>query len=96
MAIVMPRDLDTSTMVPETPCPYCGSPNSKASGDHKPKPNDFALCAYCAEVLVYDDELRTRMPTGTELEAFYATPELAKFQAAAKGVAAKIQAERKR
>ena len=45
----------------EDACPICFHKLDAAacvSGRAKPKPGDVAVCAYCAELLMFDDNLR--------------------------------------
>lgn len=62
--------MSESFEVPKTECPYCGKVNDLASsfkGKEKPEPGDISICIKCAGILVFDEELRIRRPTDSEL-----------------------------
>lgn len=53
--------------VPPSPCPYCGTTEIDAAGDPPgadepaaPRPGDWAVCFYCAEVSAFDADPRLR------------------------------------
>lgn len=50
----------TTTEVPSSPCGHCGRSNELSSGEkgHVPAPGHLAICAGCAGVNRYDEELR--------------------------------------
>lgn len=54
------------------PCPYCGHQLDAwtgITGDATPEAGDASICAYCAGLLVFADDLTPREPTETELAA---------------------------
>ena len=71
---------------PASRCPVCfGSTETETPVAHhaEPKPNDVAVCLYCAAVLVYDGEpLRLRLPRGPERAELYGDPQVAKIRQA--------------
>lgn len=59
-----------TTRTPETICPTCGNVNDAATcveGEHSPSPGDVSVCLYCAAILIFTDELETRLPTEREM-----------------------------
>lgn len=66
-------------IVPREFCPYCLSELNRAVatfGTNAPKPGDFTICVYCAEVLEFDEKLKPVRPTNLEKD-FADDPELA-------------------
>jgi hypothetical protein len=69
----------TTTGLPETTCPECGSKFDAATGASigsigggipdrpVPKPGDPSICRYCASLLIFDSLMHPRRPT-PELE----------------------------
>ena len=62
--------------IPPQMCPKCGYVVSAASAtdgsDDKPEPGNGVFCLNCGELAIFDDFMRLRPPTPTEL----ADPEL--------------------
>lgn len=63
---------DDAHDVPACPCPGCGVPNDAASSAHgsyvgRPSPGDASVCLNCAAILVFREDLTTRLMTGAEL-----------------------------
>lgn len=56
----------------DTNCPQCNkllTASTAADGsDRLPEPGDFTMCVYCGTILIFDDELRQRLPTSDELD----------------------------
>ena len=53
-------------------CPSCGYvtqcvSNITGQEDARPRPGDFTVCIRCAKVLVFNENLKMRFPTGEEL-----------------------------
>ena len=67
-------------------CPVCGASTNDATavGHHaEPKPDDVAVCLYCAAVLIYADApLRLRLPRGPERAELYGDERIAKVRGA--------------
>jgi hypothetical protein len=56
-----------------TPCPYCGGlldAFTGITGTCQAKPGDASICAYCAGLLAFGDDLVPREPTDEELVIF--------------------------
>lgn len=74
-----------SVRVPRSPCPYCGYAMDAVSGvghtkpAQMPQPGDYSACITCAQMLVFDLDLRHRKPTEDEKQAVLADPVLARF-----------------
>jgi hypothetical protein len=50
-------------------CVDCGKRLDGAAGvdtDDAPDPGDFTVCAYCGNIMVYDDDLSLRRPNAAE------------------------------
>lgn len=65
--------------VPECFCPSCGGKLSAATAlkaGTTPSPGDISLCAGCGQWLVYDEGLRSRMPTKAEETEILSDPRL--------------------
>lgn len=63
----------TTTELPPSACPYCGGKIEAHTGIGRavePKPGDVSICFGCAGVLVFDVELRPRLPTIAETARF--------------------------
>lgn len=56
------------TTLPASSCPECGKNLDVTEGTGKPKPGDFTLCAYCASVNTFDEDLKIRALTDEEVE----------------------------
>jgi hypothetical protein len=66
-------------------CPVCGGAAHDATpvGGHRgPQPDDVAVCLHCAAVLVYDGDLRLRLPRGPERAELYGDAGIAKVRQA--------------
>ena len=67
-------------------CPICARAVDDATpvGHHRePKPDDVAVCLYCAAVLIYDGApLRLRLPRGPERAELYGDEQIAKVRGA--------------
>ena len=62
---------------PPNCCPYCGYKVDCAGGDGTPQPNSIdsiSLCLNCQNVLLFNEDLTVRKPTGEELTALKASP----------------------
>lgn len=63
--------MSRTTDLPQlTKCPHCAYGAECATGvrtDATPKPGSINLCFGCGELSLFDDELKLRMPTVTEL-----------------------------
>ena len=67
MDIELPKDLDTVTKhASKQPCLNCGRGLDATSGDTNPKAGDITLCAHCANVMIFTEDLKFRMPTPEE------------------------------
>jgi hypothetical protein len=78
----------TAHRLPGEPrCPACGAILDGATSvdldGAMPRPGDVSICAYCASLLVYSDELHPRFPTDAELVDITADPGVRRAQAAA-------------
>lgn len=62
--------------IPTGFCPSCRGELTRAAGAHNtvPEPGDIMVCAYCAEVLIFDDQLGPMIPTDEERAAIAASP----------------------
>lgn len=80
--------MNTDETTPEhdvTPnrCPHCEHILEGATGvttQNAPKPGDVTLCIYCAAVLVFQDDMRVRLPVEEEANEFASNGELMKMQ----------------
>jgi hypothetical protein len=64
---------DSGPNMPEQQCPYCQwtlntswTPDTPES--ELPKEHDGSVCINCAEILIFDQDLRLRKPYGGEIE----------------------------
>ena len=60
----------TTTLLPRHGCPVCQRAIDAATavqGDGHPKPSDLTICAYCASILEFDDEMRPRQASASTL-----------------------------
>jgi hypothetical protein len=51
-------------------CPQCGAANDRVTdlfGDAAPSPGDFTICADCAAILRFSDDMTTRTATARDL-----------------------------
>lgn len=80
-------EVGKSNPLPSSRCPNCRSVSDCASPMfskqvHRPRPGDFSLCAHCATLLVFDENLKLREPTEKETasieSAFEKHPEVGK------------------
>ena len=61
-----------TTVLPERDaCPLCGhwldaATAGPSNPDATPKPGDITVCIQCVSVLVFDEDLRVRVPTDAE------------------------------
>lgn len=58
--------------MPECKCPTCYSvldSTTSADGRSGPTPNDLSICIYCAEKLIFANDLTVRKITDAELRA---------------------------
>ena len=52
-------------------CPHCRTKVNAAGSIDKPatpKPGDINICFYCANINIYDEDLKVRLPTPEEIE----------------------------
>ena len=77
----MPSEFEVTTRQPASDCPVCRKKLDAASGEGKPRPGDMTVCAYCAELAVFGEDLELRVPNGDEVEEFYSNPAAARMQA---------------
>lgn len=53
------RKLADGTAIQRSLCPTCGAPLNAATGvddpEERPMPGDISFCAYCGEILIFDD-----------------------------------------
>lgn len=57
--------------LPASTCPSCGHALNAVqcfTAGEPPSPGDVAVCGYCGELLVFDDELRHRRATRADLD----------------------------
>ena len=47
-------------------CPYCFEVCTAVTGNGKPSPGDVAVCGYCLQVSLFDENLSRRKPTPEE------------------------------
>lgn len=69
--------------VKEHPCPYCGAKNSAAAnpqGEETPKASDLAICFYCTQVGIYEDDLTVRKMTPEEEKSILRLPEVIRYR----------------
>lgn len=61
----------TDHIMPASNCPACGHRFDRAASatgkDDGPQPHDFTVCIQCAEILIFDDELKVRRLNGKEV-----------------------------
>lgn len=62
--------------VPDCPCPGCGEFLGGAMGPQQPKPGDYSVCAHCALILRFKEDLTLRAATDEELLADDCPPDL--------------------
>jgi hypothetical protein len=58
-----------STQTSKDQCPFCGYKVDHASsldGKHRPSEGDISLCLSCAQILIFDEDLKLREPTPEE------------------------------
>ena len=74
--------LNTTDLAPDK-CPHCHRTLEAASSTthvHLPSPGDVTVCAYCAEICVFTDDMKLRKPTCEEGAVLARDPEIAKVQ----------------
>lgn len=62
--------MKSTTLLPRHGCPVCLQAVDAATdmaGDARPNPGDLTICAYCASVLEFDDELRPHQASASTL-----------------------------
>ena len=62
---------DKEYRTPKTACPDCQMPIDALNGanhDHAPRPGDRSICAYCACLMVINDDMTMRAATQDEIE----------------------------
>lgn len=62
----------TTTLLPQHGCPVCQRSIDAASdvrGDARPNPGDITICAYCASILEFDDEMRPQQASALTLSS---------------------------
>jgi hypothetical protein len=66
----------------EQQCPFCGHRCNRCAttDDAPPKPGDISLCLRCAEVSVFDRELRLRRASPRELTRLKSDPDWLKVE----------------
>jgi hypothetical protein len=66
----------------EQQCPFCGHRCNRCAttDDVPPKPGDISLCLRCAEVSVFDRELRLRRASPRELTRLKSDPDWRKVE----------------
>jgi hypothetical protein len=63
---------------PASPCPGCGETLDGATGantDSAPTPGALSMCAYCAAVTIFGDDLRLRPLKPAEVAKIESEPE---------------------
>ena len=83
-------------MKKEITCPFCGIRTDSVMDiqlqGKQPKPGDVSVCARCASIAIFDDELGLRYPTTEEQAVIDSNPKIALFQA---GLRRMIEARKK-
>jgi hypothetical protein len=57
----------TSTHVPPSPCPGCGTEMDGATGPGSPQPGDLAICVRCLHISAYGWDLALNSVTDTDI-----------------------------
>lgn len=59
-------------------CPNCGAKLNGWGSAHgwTPAPGDGTFCVYCRGLLIFDTDMRPRLPTDAERAAFMAHPDI--------------------
>ena len=64
---------DEDSRLPKSTCPYCGYEMDAAthatSGEATPHPDDIGICLECGGAMVYQEDMRLRVLTSTEVAA---------------------------
>lgn len=60
-------------------CPYCGHENDAATAadgqpSRQPKPGDCAICFYCAEPAIYNEDMMLAKPSADQRSMFISDP----------------------
>jgi hypothetical protein len=70
----------TNMNIKPSACTNCGRINDSATHvgitEEKPRPGDFCICYRCQHVMVYDERLRLRELTDTEMIEIAGDPRL--------------------
>lgn len=76
--IVSPAEDGFGYDIPASPCLNCGSLLDAATQPDdpslQPKPGELTMCTYCGAILVFDEEMRHRLPTPEENEQIERDP----------------------
>lgn len=67
------------TRTPESKCPVCGhilDAATSINGEFEPRPGDVTLCVQCGEILIFNKDLRGRIPTAEEKLQYGDMPEV--------------------
>jgi hypothetical protein len=63
--------MQPSVDIPPSPCLGCGKVTDMAKnafeGSRFPGAGDFTVCIYCGHIMVFNDDLTVRDPTGKEM-----------------------------
>jgi len=61
----------TSTRLPSSACPVCGTLLDAATGKTgtRPKPGDLTLCIKCGEILIFEDDMFLKVAPAQVLES---------------------------
>lgn len=78
-----------ATRTPASLCPHCGAMITAASDSglgptnrNEPKPGDASMCLECGEFLIFDQELKVRLPNDDEVKALDADPRVQRMRRA--------------
>jgi hypothetical protein len=75
------RPGEQPTHHPEQKCPACQHAISWTTAANKPgsptpKPGEVSICIFCTAILIFDEQLKLRLPTRDELAEWYHHPEV--------------------
>lgn len=85
-----------TTRIEEDHCPYCGAALSGAThaGEASPTPNSVSICAYCAKVSIFGDDLMLRVLTEAEAAQIETAPEFRRLVEFHQRIVKEIQRKR--
>jgi hypothetical protein len=78
------------TRTPKDKCPKCGKTFDATTGAYDnnivPRKGDVTVCIKCGEILVFKEDMRTRLPTEKEIRIFSLDKNVMQLQLVVRGI----------